>query len=385
MASALMDEPQIDIRDDSGKWMELISSVNLPETTVEAMNYGFNINSIGTMQASIRTEHDLDDFLFGILFQAGGPLLAQTGTAGWEQNLPETNYRVCRWGAAMTRIWEDCHQAVRASRMHPASASGLAPTLLSSSASFGQAIGQAIEVNLTARGEEPPVPRMDNKKRRDLLEDLMKTWPGILLREHNIPGPRYMDQLWNDRKPGKELKYYPWRSVTSVKVEKDIKKRNGSRPNSEAAWQARMMDPDLPQRDNIPNSHFQIQLLWEIRRCCHCITGWARHDIHLEYDTKCLDHFTATYDQALEKRAPNLTEFLAADEHIWNMPNGILQLVNNGTWTLSEVLHDVVHNRRDIELFMGPQDSSGYPSGKVQGKQQREGKGRFAQGVRKKQ
>ena len=103
--------------------------------------------------------------------------------------------------------------------------------------------------------------------------------------------------------------------------------------NSEAAWQARMMDPDLPQPDNIPNSHFQIQLLWEIRRICHCITGWARHDIHLEYDTKCLDHFTATYDPALKKRPPNFTEFLSAGEHIWNMPGGVLQLANSGSWS----------------------------------------------------
>ena len=176
----------------------------------------------------------------------------------------------------MTRLWEDCHRAVRVSRMHPGT---MTSSRQGNAASFGQAIGQAIEVNLTARGEEPPIPRMDNKKRRDLLEELMKTWPGILLREHNIPGPRYMDQLWNDRKPGKELKYYPWRAVTSVKIEKEIKKRTGSRPNSEAAWQARMMDPYLSQRENIPNSHFQIQLLWEIYRILQLLhrMGQARH------------------------------------------------------------------------------------------------------------
>ena len=215
MAFALMDETQIDIRDDVGKWVELLTTVNLPVTTVEALSYGLNINSIGTMQASIRSETDLDDFLYAILFQAGGPLLATTGTDGWELNLPQNNFRICRWGAAMTRLWEDCHQAVRDLRMHTGT---MTPSIQGNAATFGQAIGQAIEVNLTARGEEPPIPRMDNKKRRDLLEELMKTWPGILLREHNIPGPRYMDQLWNDRKPGKELKYYPWRAVTSVKI-----------------------------------------------------------------------------------------------------------------------------------------------------------------------
>ena len=83
MASALLDEPQVDIRDDVGKWMELLTSVNLPSTTVEALNCGFNTSSIGTMQASIRSEHDLADFLYAILFQPGGPLLGQTGTAGW--------------------------------------------------------------------------------------------------------------------------------------------------------------------------------------------------------------------------------------------------------------------------------------------------------------
>jgi hypothetical protein len=69
MASALMDEPQVDIRDDVGKWMELLTTVNLPVSTIDALNYGFNITSIGTMQASIRAEADLDDFLYALLFR----------------------------------------------------------------------------------------------------------------------------------------------------------------------------------------------------------------------------------------------------------------------------------------------------------------------------
>ena len=165
-----MDEPQPDIRDDVAKWMELLTTVNLPVSTIDALDYGFNISSIGTMQASIRSEADLDDFLYAILFQQGGPLLSTTGIDGWELNLPQNNFRVCRRGAAMTRLWEDCHQAVRVSRMHPGS---MTPSPQGNAASFGEAIGQAIEVNLTARGEEPPIPRMDNQKRRELLEELV--------------------------------------------------------------------------------------------------------------------------------------------------------------------------------------------------------------------
>ena len=108
-----------------------------------------------------------------------------------------------------------------------------------------------------------------------------------------------------------------------------------------------MFDPDLPQMENVPSSQFQIKLLLGIRRHCRCLTGWARHDVHLECDTKCPDHFTATYDPTLKKRPPNLVGFLAADERIWNMPGGILQLVNSGGWSLSGVLHDVVHNLRN--------------------------------------
>ena len=46
MASALMDELQPDIRDDVAKWMELLTTVNLPVSTIEALNYGFNITSM---------------------------------------------------------------------------------------------------------------------------------------------------------------------------------------------------------------------------------------------------------------------------------------------------------------------------------------------------
>ena len=67
--------------------------------------------------------------------------------------------------------------------------------------------------NLTARGEEPSIPRTDNNKAMGISggtnENLARDPP----REHNIPGPRYMDQLWDDRKPGKEFKYYPWQQL----------------------------------------------------------------------------------------------------------------------------------------------------------------------------
>ena len=173
-----------------------------PAATLEAIKHGFGIDTIGSMQASIRTEEDLEDFLHAILFQEGGPLLHVTGTEGWERKLVQDRFRITRWGAAMTRLWEDCHYAVKASRT-----AALSTGTNANAASFGQAIGQAIEVNLTARGEEPPVPRIDPKKRRELLMEFQQTWPGLLLREVNIPGPRCMDQLWNDRRPGKELKY----------------------------------------------------------------------------------------------------------------------------------------------------------------------------------
>ena len=95
---------------------------------------------------------------------------------------------------------------------------------------------------------------MDNKKRRDLMIELQQTWPGLLLREITIPGPRYMDQLWNYRRPGKELRYDPWKARTSVHFEKEIKKKSKAKTISESAWQTKMVDLDLSQRDNIPNS-----------------------------------------------------------------------------------------------------------------------------------
>ena len=379
MAGFLHDEVQVDIRDDMSKWMELVNTTNLPLTTLEAIKHGFGIETIGTMQASLRSEADLDDFLHASLFQENSPLLSITGTDGWERELRQDRFRISKWGAAMTRPREDCHHAARISRQAPAMGAGQTcnPT------SFRQAIGQAIEANPTARGEEPPAPRMDNKKRRELLVELQQTWPGLLLREVIIPGPRNMDQLWNDRKPGKGLKYHPWKAVTSFQIDKEFKKKSNSRTMSESAWQARMMDPDLPQRDNIPNSQHQVQLPREIRRICHCLTGWARHDSHLEYDTKSLDHSTASYDPALKERSPNLAGFLPADEHIWNPSGGTVQLVNNGTWTWSEVLHDVAHNRMDIELFMGLQNISESSSKGWKGTRKHKKGGKGA-GVRKK-
>ena len=205
----------------------------------------------------------------------------------------------------MTRFWEDYHDAVRSSR----ATSGFGMTS-NSAAAVGQAMSQAFEVNLNARGDEPPVPRMDPNKRPALLEEMQGIWPGLPLREVNIPGPRYMDQIWNDRRPGTEFKYYDWKQVTSVAVEKEIKKKTRAKNLSDSSWQERMLHQDLPQRDNVPSSQFQVSLLFEIRRNCHTLRGWCRHDIFQEYDTKCLDMFTARYDAALRERPPNLTEFL---------------------------------------------------------------------------
>ena len=95
MAAAIQDEVQAGIRDDVGKWMGILASVNLPASIMESLEWAFSINNIGYMQASIRSEADLGDFLFAMLSQVGGPLLAQTGTEGWEKDLPDNNYRVC--------------------------------------------------------------------------------------------------------------------------------------------------------------------------------------------------------------------------------------------------------------------------------------------------
>ena len=54
------------------------------------------INSIGSMQATIRLEDDLDDFMHAILFQPGGPQLQLTGTAGWELDLVQGQFRMTR-------------------------------------------------------------------------------------------------------------------------------------------------------------------------------------------------------------------------------------------------------------------------------------------------
>ena len=109
------DESTVDIRDDVSKWVELVTQTAVPLTTLEALKHGFGIDTIGTMQTSIRTENDLEDFLHGILFQATGPLLHVTGTEGWEKDLVPDRIRITRWGSSMTRLWEDCHHAVRVS------------------------------------------------------------------------------------------------------------------------------------------------------------------------------------------------------------------------------------------------------------------------------
>ena len=91
------EEPTVDIRDDVGKWMDLVAISGLPPTTVEVMEQGFGINSIGAMQTTIRTEDDLEDFMHGILFQPEGPNLQRTGTVGWEREMTPGMFRMTRW------------------------------------------------------------------------------------------------------------------------------------------------------------------------------------------------------------------------------------------------------------------------------------------------
>ena len=69
----------MDVRDNVGKWMELVAASGVPVTTLEALKHGFNIETIGTMQTSLRTEQDLEDFMSGLLFQPGGPMPCVTG------------------------------------------------------------------------------------------------------------------------------------------------------------------------------------------------------------------------------------------------------------------------------------------------------------------
>ena len=66
------DEATQDIRDDAGKWVELVIASGIPVSTLEVMQHGFGINSIGSMQATIRLEDDLGDFMHAIFFQPWG-------------------------------------------------------------------------------------------------------------------------------------------------------------------------------------------------------------------------------------------------------------------------------------------------------------------------
>ena len=77
-----LEESTVDIRDDVGKWMDLVAISGIPQSTADVMEQGFGINSIGAMQTTIRTEDDLEDFMHGILFDAAGPNLQRTGTNG---------------------------------------------------------------------------------------------------------------------------------------------------------------------------------------------------------------------------------------------------------------------------------------------------------------
>ena len=212
-----IEDAVIDVCDDIAKWRELSSRI--PVATLEAMETDFGVGSIGAIQTTIRSEKELDDFMHAVLSQPSGPLLPQTGTEGMEIGLQADMFRISRWGSAMTRLWEDCHHDVNVCRQTSRSAASVNPMTM------GQALGQAIDVNLSTRGEEFPVPRINNDTRREMLIEYQRTWPGLLLRDITIPGPRCMDQVYNDRKAGNEFKYYSWKAITSVNVEQELEQK----------------------------------------------------------------------------------------------------------------------------------------------------------------
>ena len=61
-------------------------------TTLEALKHGSNIETIGTMQTSLRNEQDLEDFMSALLFQPNGPMLSVTGTGAGRKTYFRTNF-----------------------------------------------------------------------------------------------------------------------------------------------------------------------------------------------------------------------------------------------------------------------------------------------------
>ncbi len=199
-------------------WAQLLAESALPQTTLDQLAAEpLQATSVQSFCYGIRTREGVDDWCAYVLFNVAGPQLAVNGTAGWEQNLDLTHWKFSRRAGCVHRLWDVAKQVLAQESDTPALDLTVGPAA-------GPPFGFGMQLQLmTGAQAADMVPKIKREVRLQIWKDFTAHYPSEAIHEHNASGKHWIDRVYNDARPGYELKYYPWRQRVTGKEEHELR------------------------------------------------------------------------------------------------------------------------------------------------------------------
>ena len=184
-------------------WTQLLTESALPQFTLDALAAEpLQATSVQSFCYGLRTREGVDDWCNYVLFNVAGPQRAINGTAGWEQNFDPAHWKFSRWAGCVHRLWDVAKQVLAQDSEAPALDLTMGPGQMGLPPfGFGMQIHQ-----MTGAPSAEMVPKIERDVRLQLRKDFVAHYPSEVIHEHNTPGKRWMDRVYNDARPGYELK-----------------------------------------------------------------------------------------------------------------------------------------------------------------------------------
>ena len=203
--------------------------------------------------------------------------------------------------------------------------------------------------------QEPVPPKLSAERAAEMKDAFERCYPGEILDESCIPGMRYWSSVY-DMISRRSLKWLPWTQILSVSQESKIMEQRGRRASSALQDLGALLrlstdePPSLTDGELRGMGPWKVEQLFRIRRVTFALCQACHLGQHKIFDNKVMDLYTKDHgDSSL--RGPSLSELVAADKSVFQ---SMYKLVNEGAWTLDQVLQDFTVSRADLTMALQP-------------------------------
>ena len=311
------------VRDDEGKWRELMQKVGLSDNLVAAI-LARQYDTAATFYFSLADQKDAEWIFWELLINVEA-LEAQT--------LTNNNWSYSISAGKLRRLWVEAQQLATAE-----------------AGEFPPAQRQPAEL---AWADAPP-PKVDGKLWTDLKGTFALNYPGEVLAKDNTPSELYFAKVYEMCLPGNNLKFIPWKQILSMGESEKIRENRGDKQaRSELQILTKMLweEPEEKDMSDTRPSPWRLSQIQEMRRVAFAMAGKCHLASYRTFDKKFLQYFSKSFPLDSSYRGPDMKEAQEADRMLHEE---IYRLVNEESWTLDDALHELSTVRGDIQNLLQP-------------------------------